>query len=601
MLTAIEIASRTIRLCQIHERRVVALETFPVPADMDPIDVLQSVPLPGGITKVRVVVHNEDVLVRALVQPLCDPERLDRVVRFELGNSAGAEPVLFSWRRINNLTEGEDIRVLAVVAKARFVARLRNALKHHGVAVAAIQHPAVALYQVWRARGYNEKETCLLADVGGSQIHLAMVHEGELVFVRSQSPGMDELVKQVAALRGITEADAAALVSQVGKNMPGDLQELIRKHVSSLSSALSANVRFARAQLQVERIEPTSIWLSGSGARVHSLAECLREQMRIPVRIVNPFAGMPLAVPGERLDRIAALPSPWSPVIGAAHGENLFLDVLEDERRARLHQLTTMGALRIAAAAVAALLVLAVVLQEFSIWHAQGVIDDLIKGDGTKPGMVAEADKLNKTVEELSQGIAQAAERMSWLDKERRPGRVAVEILAAVDASRNPEDCKVVLQKYLVHRQDHSGTSNNKMDIGVRVELIGYAETGIKRSTDAALRAFERALVKGYPPITGVSQLPAGATVSTRQQFRWILTIADQPMIEKSREAEVINNKRGLALKVIAPPGVSDLDAVAHVAALRARTTEAFVKVSVIPSGGSDADAVDVAPIAFKD
>jgi hypothetical protein len=139
------------------------------------------------------------------------------------------------------------------------------------------------------------------------------------------------------------------------------------------------------------------------------------------------------------------------------------------------------------------------------------------------------------------------------------------------------------------------------MDIGVRVELIGYAETGIKRSTDAALRAFERALVKGYPPITGVSQLPAGATVSTRQQFRWILTIADQPMIEKSREAEVINNKRGLALKVIAPPGVSDLDAVAHVAALRARTTEAFVKVSVIPSGGSDADAVDVAPIAFKD
>lgn len=591
MLTAIEIASRTIRLCQIHDRRVVTLESYPVPADMDPIDVLQTVPLPGGISKVRLVVHHEDVLVRALVQPPCDTERLERVVRFELGNTAGNEPVLFAWKRHTNLTEGEDLRVLAVVAKTRFVNRLKQVLGHHGVTLSSIQHPAVALFQAWRARGVGDKETCLLIDVGGQQMHLALIHDGELVFVRSQSPAMDELVKQVAALRGVPEADAATLVSQIGKNMPGDLAELIRKQAAITASALSANVRFARAQLQVERIEPIAIWLSGSGARVHGFAEALAEQMRIPVRLVNPFAGLPLAIPGERLDRLSALPSSWTPVIGAAHDEVALLDVLEDERRARFQQLTTLGSLKIAVAVVAALLVLAIALQELSIWRAQGVYDELNRYDGpTSMGVVRKAEELEKEIRAKSQEIADKTARIAWLDKERRPGRIAAELLAVVDASRNPEDCRVILRNCKVKRMPSS----------VSVELDGFAETGAKRSTDQALRAFESSLVKGYPPISGVTMLPTRSISSTNQQFRWVVTVADQPVVEKSREPMPINQKPGLKLVVVAPPGATDADveAIAHVAAVRARGNESAIKVAVIPATGGEAKETTV---PFKD
>lgn len=603
MLTAIEIASRSIRLCQIQDRRVVALESYPVPADMDPIEVLQSVPLPTGIGKVRVVIHHEDVLVRALVQPPCDAERMERVVRFELGNSAGNEPVLFAWRRINNITEGEDLRVLAVVAKERFIRRLREALHHHGASLASVQHPAVALFQAWRARGNNEKETCLLADVGGSQVHLALVHEGELIFVRSQSPGMDEMVKQVMALRGIAEADAITLVSQIGKNMPGDLQELIRKQATSLASALSANVRFARAQLQVERIEPISIWLSGSGARVHTFPECLAEQMKIPVRLVNPFAGLPLAMSSERLDRIAALPSSWTPVLGSAHDEETCLDVLEDERRARRQKLTTMGAIKIAVALVAALLVLAVAFQELSIWRTQTISDELIKGTGIGDGAVTRAENLNKEVQKLAEKIALESERVAWLDKERRPGRVAVECLAAIDSSRNADDCKVMLDTFKVLRQDSSSKNgrSSKQDTGVRIELVGRAETGSKRDTGAVLRAFESALVKSYPPITGLSQKPTSSSNPMYQPFRWVLTVADQPVSEKSRSTETSNGKTGLKLVVTAPAGSLDLEAVARVAAVRARTNEPFVKVAVIPADGNETDAKDLSTVYFKD
>lgn len=589
MLTAIEIASRTIRLCQIQDQRVVALETFPVPADMDPIDVLETVPLPAGITKVRVVVHHEDVLVRALVQPPCDPDRLERVVRFELGNTAGNEPVLFAWKRNANLTEGEDLRVLAVVAKTRFVNRLKQALRRHGVALASIQHPAVAMYQAWRARGVVGQETCLLIDVGGQQMHLAIIHEGELVFVRSQSPGMDELVKQVAALRGVPEADAATLVSQIGKNMPGDLAELIRKQAASTASALSANVRFARAQLQVERIEPVAIWVSGSGARVHNFADNLAEQMRVPVRIVNPFAGLPLAMPGERLDRLSALPSSWTPVIGAARDETTCLDVLEDERRARIQQLTTMGSLKIAVALVAALIVLAVALQELSIWRAQGVIDELNHADGSNKGMVKKAEDLEAEIRVETLKIADKVSRIAWLDKERRPGRIANELLAVVDASRNPDDCRVVLRSCKVKR----------LPAAVAVELEGFAETGAKRTTDQVLRAFEASLVKSYPPITGVAMLPTKSIASTHQQFRWVVTMADQAVVEKSRESTPINQKPGLSLVVVAPPGTveADLESVAHAMAVRARSNESAVKVSVIAADGSPKEST----VVFKD
>lgn len=593
MLTAIEIASRTIRLCQIQDRRVVTLESYPVPADMDPIEVLQTVPLPAGIAKARVVVHHEDVLVRALVQPPCAPDRLERVVRFELGNTAGNEPVLYAWKRNAQLTQGEDLRVLAVVAKTRFVNRLKQALSHHGVTLAAIQHPAVAMYQAWRARGVAGKESCLLIDVGGQQMHLALILDGELVFVRSQSSAMDELVKQVVTLRGVPESDAAMLVSQIGKNMPGDLAELIRKQAASIASALAANVRFARTQLQVESIEPSSIWLSGSGARVHHFAESLAEQMRVPVRLMNPFAGLPLSIPGERLDRMSALPSCWTPVIGAAHEENPCLDVLEDERRARIQQLTTMGSLKIAAAVIAALLILGVALQELATWRAQGVIDELTRAtDGASMGMVAKATKLESEIKADSVKIVDKSARMAWLDKERRPGRVANEMLAVIDAIRNPDDCRVVLRSFKMKR----------LPAAIAIELEGFAETGAKRTTDQVLRAFAASLVKGYPPITGLAMLPTKTIASSHQQFRWVVTVADQPAVEKNREQSPINQKPGLNLVVVAPPGSSDadLESVAQAMAVRARSQESTIKVSVIPSGGSVQDAKETA-VVFKD
>jgi len=46
MLTTIEITSRAIRLCRERDRRIVSLETYPVPPSSDPLQNLAKAPLP---------------------------------------------------------------------------------------------------------------------------------------------------------------------------------------------------------------------------------------------------------------------------------------------------------------------------------------------------------------------------------------------------------------------------------------------------------------------------------------------------------------------------------------------------------------------------
>jgi hypothetical protein len=61
-----------------------------------------------------------------------------------------------------------------------------------------------------------------------------------------------------------------------------------------------------------------------------------------------------------------------------------------------------------------------------------------------------------------------------------------------------------------------------------------------------------------------------------------------------------INQKPGLKLVVVAPPGATDADveAIAHVAAVRARGNESAIKVAVIPATGGEAKETTV---PFKD
>jgi hypothetical protein len=565
MLTTVEVSSRAIRLIRVEDQRISDVETFPIPSGGDPLQALESAPLPSPLGKVRVVMSHGDMLLRTMLQPPSAPERLDRLVHFELQGS-GDEAVAVSWFSAE-VPGADDLRLLTMTTKQKLIDQLRRALAKHGCKLTALSHPAIGLFESYRATVGSESGSGILVDVGGANLHLALVHDGQLVFIRSQTPGMDELVRHVAELRTLAEDDAAALVAKLGKGAPADLHEAIKRQIGQVAGVLTANVRFAKAQLKFDALDPKVIWLAGAGAQVHGFIEALSERMGMPVRPLNPFAGTTIGASRERLDRIAALPSAWTAGLGTARAGKVMLDALTDERSRRNEFWRTQGVLRVAAAVVAALFVLALVRQEMNI-AAAGSSIAVLDGDGE--GLVPVAKAKRKQLDEISTTKGLDTSRLAWIDGERRPGRVALELLAAIASESNPQTCPVFLQSYRLSRQPGV----------VTVEIQGHAEGSGKLATDAVLHAFERGLVKRYPPITAIKQLPKPID-SSRQQFHYVLTITDQP-------AEVkVSDSKTLALNV--PPGV-DSDGAARVAALRARTDQSAMTVKVSRGGGAAQD-----------
>jgi hypothetical protein len=564
MLTTIEVSSRAIRLIRADAQKIQDIEHFPVPAGTDPLQALENAPLTGPLGKVRVVLAHGDMLLRTMLQPPSTPERLDRLVHFELQNS-GDEPVAVSWFSAE-VPGADDLRLLTMTTKQKLIDQLKRALAKHGGRLAALTHPAIGLYETYRATVPQETGSAILVDIGGASLHLALVHDGNLVFVRTQTPGMDELVRQVAELRTLPENDAAALVAKLGKGAPSDLHEAIKRQVGQIAGVLNANVRFAKTQLQFNALEPKAIWLSGAGAQVHGFIGALGERMGMPVRPLNPFAGTTLGTARDRLDRHAALPSPWAVGLGEARAGSVLLDALADERGRRSEYWRTKGALQAAAAAVLVLFLLAFTRQELNISAANSSIA-VLEGDDKK-GLVPVAKDKRKKLDEISTTKDLDTSRLAWIDGERRSGRIALELLGAIAAQNHPTDCPVFLQSYKLTRQPGV----------VVVEIEGHAQGSGKNATDTVLHTFERGLIKRYPPIVAIKQVPKPID-SSRQQYHYILTISDQPA-----EAKTVNGK-GLTLELTVPDGI-DAEGAARVAALRARTTQESVTVQVAHPGG---------------
>lgn len=564
MLTTVEVSSRAIRLIRTDAKGIQDFEHFPVPAGGDPLQALENAPLPSPLGKVRVVMSHADMLLRTMLQSPTSPERLDRLVHFELQN--GEEAVAVSWFSAE-VPGADDLRLLTMTIKQKLIDQLKRALAKHGGKLAALTHPAIGLYETYRATVGSETGSAILADVGGTHVHLALVHDGNLVFVRTQTPGMDELVRGVAELRTLPENDAAALVAKLGKGAPSDLHEAIKRQVSQIAGVLTANVRFAKAQLKFDALDPKAIWLTGAGAQVHGFIDGLAERMGMAVKPLNPFSGIRVTGANERLDRHSALPSAWAVALGTARTKDVTLDALADERSRSRDYWQSKGVLRIAAAAVAALFVLALVRQELNISGAGASISKL-NGTTEAPGLVPVAKDKRKKLDELSTTKGLDTSRLAWIDGERRPGRVALELLGVISAQSNPTDCPVFLQSYKLSRQPGL----------VTVEIQGHAEGTGKFATDQVLHTFERGLIKRYPPIVAIKQRPQPID-SSRQQFHYILTISDQPAAAKA------SSGKPLSIDLTVPHGV-DQDGAARVAALRARTDQDAVTVQVANPGG---------------
>jgi hypothetical protein len=509
---AVEITSRCLRLAAVEDGTITELKELPIEPGSDPVQLLPTI-LPARSGGVRVLLANEEMLVRMIIHPPCPRERLDRIIGFELTGGGEDDAPLADWAVVPGFGSG-DLRVLGLAVKRPLVKRIQQALDLAGARLEAVTHPAVGLYQAWRAAG--GMGDALLADVGGASTQVAIVRQDELALVRTLPVGMDVLTGQVAELRSLPPAEALRLVSQLRASSPEELQHLVRRQAGQVAVALMGAMKFAKAQLQVDDWQPTAIALAGAGAQVHGFAEAIAERAGMPAKPFNPFATLRSALPPERMDALAGLPAPWAAAIGAASRQRQIVDAMAAQRRAAARFWATDGILRVAAAIAVVAALLAVALDERSIARAGADVLRLGGGEGSK-GLVPRAEEALAEVSRLDAQRHADAGRLRWLDAEHRAPRIAAELLAAVATVQHPELCPVALTGYRVRRAAGA----------VTVELEGFAQSAGRLRTSDALQAFEKGLRAAYPPITAIEERPQPID-RDRQRFHLVISLPDQ-------------------------------------------------------------------------
>lgn len=573
MPTTLEVTSNAIRLCRESRGKLVGLESYPVAPGSDPLDTLAAAPLPKGLGKVVVIMHHADLLLRTMIQPPCPPERLDRIVRFELESDHAdqAEPVALAWHVVKTGGDG-DMRVLALVAKQSFITRLKQSLAAHEARLGGLIHPGIGLFHAWKRQLGSATEDAALIDVGGNAVHVVLIKGGELLMLRSQGPGMNQLAKQIAEVQGIPEPEAEKLMCKLSSGSPAIMHERIARTAQIIAGLVSNNVRFANAQLQLSQFEPRALYVTGAGAQVHGFMAALAQHIGMPTRIINPFAGLLSSVPIADLDRLSGLPSPWAPALGAMLRERHELDALSDERAHRTMFWRTDGALRLACAAALALVVLAGARQQFALSSTTTVIAELSGVQGN--GLVPKARQAENELQALGETLASDRAAVAFLDHERRPGRIAIELLAAIAEQQNGETCPVVLRDYRLSRQSDA----------LVVDLEGFAETAPQKTTADVLHTFERQLVRAYTPIASLIELPKPIT-REHQEFAYRLVLPDQPSAVLEQSDYSVGTTKGLKLTVAVEPSCDPRGA-AQVALLRALETQSEARISIVSPDG---------------
>jgi len=577
MSTTIEVTGNAIRLCREQRGKLVGIETYPVTPGSDPVDAIGSAPLPKGLGKVVVIINHPDLLLRTMMQPPCPQDRLDRIVRFELESGRGddAEPVALAWHVVK-CGGGGDMRVLALVAKQSLIARMKKAVAVHDGRLAGLVHPGIGLFHAWKRQAGEAADDTVIVDIGGSSVHVVLIKDGELLMVRSQSPGMAQLAKLIAETQGTPEAEAEKLMQKLGAGSPAALHDLIDRTAQAIAGLVNNNVRFAKAQLQLDHFEAKSIYVTGAGAQVHGFMKALAERVKLPTRMINPFAGMLSSVSAHDMDRLSALPSPWAPALGAMLTEHHELDALSDERARRAVYWRTDGALRVACAAALVLVVLGFLRQQVAISTTTTAVSEL-SGDGA--GLVPKAQKAAEDLKAMAEAMAGDRATVAFLDGERRSGRIAIELLTAISEQQNGETCPVVVRDYRLTRTPDA----------VVIDLEGFAETAPNKTTADVLHAFERQLVRAYPPIASLIELPKAIT-REHQEFAYKLVLPDLPTKVLEQADYTAGKAKGLSLK-IAVDGACDPRGAAQVALQRALEAQVEARISVVsPDGKSLGD-----------
>lgn len=259
--------------------------------------------------------------------------------------------------------------VLLALAKDEGLERLQGEVKSGGGSVAAFVPNCTALYNAYLKCGPVEADAVVcLANIGHETIDIALVKGTDLLFARNLSGGTKVLDQAIAASFNVGERKAEALKKDLldldpqsrGRYASGQAEKVTMAAggaAGSITAAIQSSLSFCKSQTKIADLRLDKVLVSGGGARLRGLRGMLREALRCPVELFDPFANLDLSeLPPADAEQLQAMRHEAVVALGLAVGrldDTLYsLEILPEavKKRLRFQQRTVWN---IAAGAIA--------------------------------------------------------------------------------------------------------------------------------------------------------------------------------------------------------------------------------------------------------
>ena len=223
--------------------------------------------------------------------------------------------------------------VLLALAKDEALDRLQKEVKGAGGSVAAFVPNCTALYNAYLKCGPVEADTVVcLVNIGHQTIDLAIVKGTDLLFARNLSSGAKVLDDAIAASFNVSERKAEALKKDLldldpqsrGRYASGQAEKVTLAATAaagSISAAIQSSLSFCKAQTKLADLRLDRVLLAGGGARLRGVRGFLRETLRCPVEVFDPFENLDLsALPPADAEQLQAMRHEAVVALGLAVG-----------------------------------------------------------------------------------------------------------------------------------------------------------------------------------------------------------------------------------------------------------------------------------------
>jgi Tfp pilus assembly PilM family ATPase len=223
--------------------------------------------------------------------------------------------------------------VLLALAKDDALDRIQTVLREADGSADGFVPNCIALYNAWLKCGPVEEDTVVcLANVGHETIDIALVKGQDLLFARNLSGGGKVLDDAIGASFNVSERKAETLKRDLldldpqsrGRYSSGQAEKVTMAAggaANAIVAAIQSSLAFCKSQTKIQDLRLDKVLVAGGSARLRGLRGMLREALRCPVELYDPFQNLDLSAlpPGDQ-EQLQAMRHEAAVVLGLAVG-----------------------------------------------------------------------------------------------------------------------------------------------------------------------------------------------------------------------------------------------------------------------------------------